>query len=765
MKKCFTTTKNFILWLLLFILVFRSDFIFGQNHKPSINNLSPMSRILLESLEAKEDKKINNYINFVPKNEKITGLFLINDGIEEEVLKNKGITIGTKAGNVWTYSVPVSQFANFVTTPNIKYIDIDRPVHLAMDSLKKAIHLDSISLNPNIPKPLCGENVILGFIDTGFDYTHPMYFDTEGDKNRIMWVWELDKQGVPPDGYNYGSFITDYDELLEKGWDYPPRPYDPPISYDHGTFVSGIATGSGAPYSQSTKYRGIAPCANIVFVSSSYSDDPLTFFSSSYSQYVDAVNLIFQTAESQNMPAVVNCSWGSILGPHDGSSLYSQALDALSGPGRIVVHAAGNSSSNNLHKSKSFTDQDTVMACIIRTQKNQGLDPGDLVNFVDFWGEKSMDFSIKISMLKLNKIVNSTTDIGLDDKIHNIFLTDNQDTVTLKIVTTKTDINDRPRIYMLVSGNYLGNLLIEVKSKKGQLHAWIQYDNFYSNPIYKATAGDKESNIDDEATTESVISAGSFNTKVQFKNINDVLIRHPEIVNLGELSKFSSFGPDSKGNVLPTIAAPGAIIVGPGSSFNPSFINSDSESFFRLSDKIQDSKNGRYYPYYASIGTSFATPTVTGTIALLLQLEPKLTPAQIKEILKKSAIHDKYTGSIPPEGKNGWGYGKLNAYQAIIELIKLTGTNDSTIKSSENDLILYPNPTDEYAFLLIDNIQASVLPTIKVFNASGQLMPTDHLNTESKNLYKIDIKNWKSGIYFVHVNLHNSNKVVKLIKK
>ena len=68
--------------------------------------------------------------------------------------------------------------------------------------------------------------------------------------------------------------------------------------------TSGIATGSGSPYTKSTKYRGIAPCANIVLASTRFLINPFALFGS-YSQYIDAVNLIFKTAESQKMPAVM----------------------------------------------------------------------------------------------------------------------------------------------------------------------------------------------------------------------------------------------------------------------------------------------------------------------------------------------------------------------------------------------------------------------------------------------------------------------------
>src|SRR5690606_39635623 len=45
-------------------------------------------------------------------------------------------------------------------------------------------------------------------------------------------------------------------------------------------------------------------------------------------------------------PAVVVLSLSTQAGPHDGSTLFEQALDALAGPGRIIVAAAGNWGSN-----------------------------------------------------------------------------------------------------------------------------------------------------------------------------------------------------------------------------------------------------------------------------------------------------------------------------------------------------------------------------------------------------------------------------------
>jgi thermitase len=78
-------------------------------------------------------------------------------------------------------------------------------------------------------------------------------------------------------------------------------------------------------------------------------------------------------------------------------------------------------------------------------------------------------------------------------------------------------------------------------------------------------------------------------------------------------------------------------------------------------DEVDNNKYG-----LNSTGTSYSTAYVTGVVSLLLAKNPTLTPAQIQDILQKSA--DDQVGD-PAEDTKGWdkyfGWGRLNAFKAL----------------------------------------------------------------------------------------------------
>jgi hypothetical protein len=80
-----------------------------------------------------------------------------------------------------------------------------------------------------------------------------------------------------------------------------------------------------------------------------------------------------------------------------------------------------------------------------------------------------------------------------------------------------------------------------------------------------------------------------------------------------------------------------------------------------FSDASQNTYTGR------GSGTSYATPSVSGVIALVIEANPDLDPLQIKEVLKQTAER-RGPASVPdvdPYWNRDFGYGMVDAYEAV----------------------------------------------------------------------------------------------------
>jgi hypothetical protein len=119
------------------------------------------------------------------------------------------------------------------------------------------------------------------------------------------------------------------------------------------------------------------------------------------------------------------------------------------------------------------------------------------------------------------------------------------------------------------------------------------------------------------------------------------------------MANFSSRGPTAKDfNAKPDLVAPGVGTISlatPGSLFYTT----------KLSSLIAGKLSLGFKPYLSLSGTSMAAPVVSGTIALMLQANPNLTPNLIKAILQYTA--QVYPGYKPLEE----GAGFLNTYGAV----------------------------------------------------------------------------------------------------
>jgi len=122
----------------------------------------------------------------------------------------------------------------------------------------------------------------------------------------------------------------------------------------------------------------------------------------------------------------------------------------------------------------------------------------------------------------------------------------------------------------------------------------------------------------------------------------------------GRLAPFSARGRVGGPASHPTLVAPGVNVVGLRSSGASLVGASGLTSSRRLSPA-----ESLYYT--TGTGTSFSAPQAAGVIALMLEANPGLTPAEVRDILQRTAT------PLPPYYRHEVGAGMLNAHAAVLE--------------------------------------------------------------------------------------------------
>ncbi len=584
---------------------------------------------------------------------KTNGHFTKSQAIED------GFDVGAVIGSIVSMRIPLYLFHEGFTYPGIEYVEIAEKIAPELDKALIESHVNLVHQGVGLPQSFTGKNVFIGVVDWGFDYTHPMFYDTSLAYSRIFAAWDQVKIiGTPPAGFSHGAYYSDADQLATAQSDTFSI-----VSDYHGTHVAGIAGGGGA----GTKYRGVGIESDLLF--SQMRQDA--------SSSLDAFQWMYETAQAAGRRLVINNSWGGYRTfPLDGTSLVSQAIDELSELGVVFVFSAGNNGDTNFHLKKSFNN-DSVQTRIMGF--NYVSDNELWGQTVTMWGEPGHPFEAKLRLMDAsNAIVGETALFYTNSSASftDTFLLIGPDTVFYQFVLdAQHPLNGRPQMTLNIKNKNtaLKNILF-AKAAEGTVHFWNTRLTIYGGgnwgfgftaPIAGYVNGDKNYGIGHPAVTSSVITTAAHQTNFH-------------------LTTFSSYGPRMDGFQKPDLSAPGQDIC---SSYN---------YFARgnVTGVIQVPFNGRNYDFIRLSGTSMSAPMVTGAIALLMEANPSLTPAEVKETILSSALTDGITGELSPDGHVRWGHGKLDALAAIQSQ---TNTGIRDIAYVKN--YIFPNPAHDHIYL------------------------------------------------------------------
>jgi len=254
------------------------------------------------------------------------------------------------ANNYSAIYIPLNQIRAMATSDDVSLLDEVPGTGQKMN--------DQVLINNNVspvhrgdaplPGAYDGTGVVVGIIDSGIDFSHADFKKADGT-TRIKFIWDMGVDSCmgsrTPQPYNYGVEWNSAD--IDSG-------LCTHVDCDsHGSHVAGIAAGNGRAVNN---FSGVAPGSDIIAVSvagysciytgvSTCANDTVYWLT----MVTDAINYIFDKADSMGKPCVINASVGTYevstsAGSRDGKDAASQLITGLlnAQDGRVFVASAGN---------------------------------------------------------------------------------------------------------------------------------------------------------------------------------------------------------------------------------------------------------------------------------------------------------------------------------------------------------------------------------------------------------------------------------------
>jgi len=602
-----------------------------------------------------DNQKLENILNLAlqtqeelrEKSSRLSEGYQSRDNTWELIIKYHG-DISALAGDLIKVEELIAGYA-IVTLPenlvdafagleNVEYIEKPKRLYFATERGKEASCIPPVSGGE---LSLTGKGVLVGIIDSGIDVNLPEFWDEKGD-TRILYLWDQTleaevvnanvRQSLSGNQTN-GSFSAvggvSAPEDFSTGVEFSKEEIDffrrdnlwkgivPGLDASgHGTTVAAIAAAAGRQ--NGGRYQGVAPESELLVVKLG-NPDPLSFPRTT--QLMRALTYLVKKAVRIGKPIAINLSFGNTYGAHDGTSLLERFIDNVAEIGRSVICVgSGNEGAAAGHVSGSIFQDTNERMPVVRTQLNVGEYQQSFG--VQLWKEYVDRFRVSLyspagERRQIDTIQPGKQVFTLEQTTVLLYLGEpapysvNQeiyfDFIPMERYVTPGIWTFEIEAVETVSGNYdfylPGSTVLSADTRF-----------FTPNPIKTLTI---------PSTAAKVITVGAYDAV--FESYADFSGRgYPLQSILDERT--------SQGSIKPDIVAPGVNILSLTSDGRPVRVT----------------------------GTSFATPFVTGSAALMMEWgivrgnDPFLYGEKIKAYLRRGAIKLRGESSYPNE-KVGYG--------------------------------------------------------------------------------------------------------------
>ncbi|WP_202117455.1 S8 family serine peptidase [Clostridium chromiireducens] len=472
----------------------------------SIGLLTNVPKAILDELGYKYQSQGNNI--------ELTILYRGNEEETRAFVEGIGGSFQDLGFNFAVVIIPANMLEQLAASTTIQYIELPKSLYEQDQESNRVSCIPQLSPDFNVS----GEGVLVGFVDSGIDYTHPAFMNTQGT-TRIEYIYDLSTGGQV---YNKQTI----NEAIRSS-----NPFSIVPSLDntgHGTHVAGIACGGG---NINPMYKGVAPSASIAMVKAARGTSILS------SQIMQGIKFLLDKSKELNMPLVISISLSTNDGAHDGSSLLEQYIRTVSNLERVsITIAAGNEGDAGHH----------VGGELLKTQRK-------IFNIAS--EEKSIVMNLykpilsNMSMTITNPTSQSSGNITIQEGyIQGAIGSDRYD---IYVSGPKPfELNSEIKIILSARSNFLAQGVWAL-----ELNVINEYLGTYSiwlpvleglNPATKFLEPNQFNTLGIPATVDNIIAVGSYNYRTN------------------NLSSFSGRGAQNQGNLVrPDLVAPGEEIVGP----------------------------------------------------------------------------------------------------------------------------------------------------------------------------------------------------------
>jgi len=482
-----------------------------------------------------------------------------------------------------------------------------------------ATNVERLSKFPGLE--LKGENVIVGFVDTGIDIFEKVFIN-QGNQTRILSIWDQQNQnGKPPLGFDFGTELnrSEINQIIKSGDQYQGD------LNGHGTAMAAIACGNEVG---EEGFSGVANQSDIVVVKLKEAKNNLKEYylvEESVEAYGEndimlGISYLLSVAKRERKPIVIVLGLGTSMGDHNGGAPLPQYLNDISNRiGVCVVVCAGNEGAYRLHYEGVVTGNEAT-----DVELRVGVDePGFTL---EIWGETPDILSVGF-VSPLGEVVERIpARVGVSERV-TFLLEQTEIFVEYKLVESASG---EELIFLKIKNPTEGIWTVRVFGNNvlgGRFNAWLQLkqfmtgDNFFLQSVPDIT-------ITEPGNAQNVITVAAYNDEN-----NAILLESGRGYTVDEIVK-------------PELAAPGVNIRVPG-------VGVFSEG------------------YISANGTSIAAAIVAGICALYLEWgivrenDIYIRTAYIKSYLIRGAI--RITNINYPNRQSGFGY--VDAFNSFTILV------------------------------------------------------------------------------------------------